>query len=99
MFLPIPPPSSECTDSKQSEQEVLYRQFRISNFSTDSHERFRGNRLDLSVAEVARGSSRSVLQLQVLGGFGVATESSPLESKFAAQDGGGRNRFPVTCRY
>lgn len=99
MFLSIPLPSSEYTDRKQYEQEVLYCQFRISNFSTAGHERFRWTRLDLSVAEVAIGSSRSVLQLQVLRGFGVATESSPLESKFAAQDGGGGNRFPVTCRF
>lgn len=106
MTLSMPPPRTECADSKQYEQEILYCQFRISNFSTDGHERFRWNRFDLSVAEVAIGSSRTVLQLckvlqlqHFLRSFEVPTESSPLESKFAAQDGGGRNRFPVPCRF
>lgn len=63
LFLSILPPRTECADSKQNEQEVLYCQFRISNFSTEGHEKFRWNRFDLSVAEVAIGSPRTMLQL------------------------------------
>lgn len=63
MTLSMPPPRTECADSKQYEQEVLYCQFRISNFSTDGHERFRWNRFDLSIAEVAIGSPRTLLRL------------------------------------
>ena len=92
MSLSIPPPRAECADSKQYEQEVLYCQFSINNFSTDGQKRFRWNRFDLSVAEVAIGSPRTVLQLceglqlqHFLRGFGMPTENSPLESKFAAQ--------------